>query len=205
MPLDNTDDYPYPVTGPNMQVIPSWWGRELVIRSDDPNKTFQEVNFNQAGDLIEDTPADCNPISSTSIWPGCPISAQNANCTLNSTLLYEDYNGDLITAQSTYPLGRNFMSYWNKSCLNQFTPLQYNNIAYYYETARQPHYVADRCGTFTDKVEFQGTAVPLHNVTLRARHPNDLRKCNVTSSLQGDYSGILHTDDLEHVWKFRVA
>lgn len=200
MPGDDTDDYPYPVLDPQMQIVPSWWGRELVIRNNlGPNdpRPFKEFNWRVTGDLIEDTPADCNPTSSVSIWPGCTLSAQNPDCSFNTSLGYTDYNGDSIRNQSAYPLGRNFMSYWNPNCLIEFTPLQYNNIAYYNETARQPHYSTTRCGTFTDKVEFQGTAVPLHNVTLRVRHPNDLRKCNVTSSLQGNYSGMLHTDELK--------
>lgn len=89
------------------------------------------------------------------------------------------------------------MSYWSPSCWNQFTPGQYNNIAYYNETVRQPNYTPARCGTFTDRVEFQGTATPIHDVTLRVRHPNDTRKCNVTSSLTGDYSGMLHADNMK--------
>lgn len=200
---DNTLDYPYPVIAGNGQVEPDWWGRELVIRDvitdqNDP-RVFKDFNYNKAGDLIEDTPADCNPKNtSNSIWPGCLLSAQSlTTCELDASLIYQDYNGDAINPPPPgKSLGRNFMSYWDFSCLNQFTPDQYVNLAYYKETAREPFYTFDKCGTFTDKVEFEGSATPLHNVTLRVRHPNDSRKCNVTSSLTGNYSGILHTDDL---------
>ncbi len=202
---DNTDDYPYPVIENNGQIKPNWWGRELVIRSNlDPNdplelRPFKLINYKVAGDLIEDTPPDCGTeAGQSSVWPGCLISVQNqSTCELDASLTYQDYNGDAIyPPQPGMSLGRNFMSYWRTNCINQFTPEQYVNLAYYKETAREPFYTFDKCGTFTDKVEFESSATPLHNVTLRVRHPNDSRKCNVTSSLTGNYSGILHTDDL---------
>jgi hypothetical protein len=63
-PVDsNQVDHPYPVLDVNDEIIPTWWGRELVIRNDDQNKLFSEENIAQAGDLVYDTPADCNPQS----------------------------------------------------------------------------------------------------------------------------------------------
>jgi hypothetical protein len=60
LPGDNTLDYPYPVIGPNGQIVPDWWGRELVIRNSGGPQTFSTRNYDFAGDLIADTPADCN-------------------------------------------------------------------------------------------------------------------------------------------------
>ena len=197
---DDTQDYPYPVLDQNNQIDSAWWGRELVTRTgylqSDP-QVFKQINFKSAGDLIEDTPADC-ATDIAQIWPGCPLNAQDINtCTFNSTLTYADYNGDpIFPPASGYSLGRNYMSYWNHACRNQFTPGQITNIAYYYTTERQPFYTTNRCGTFTDNVELEGTSTPLHNATLRVRHPNNSQICNVTSSKTGDFSGILHTDNL---------
>lgn len=198
---DTTSDYPYPIYIPNTnppQMQPWWWGRELVIRQNaDPlEKTFWQINYNGAGDLVEDTPADCADISN--YFPGCPQSAQNLlTCLIDSTLTYEDYNGDKIyPPPAGYSLGKNFMSYWRPSCRNEFTPKQYIRLAYYYETARKPEYDLQKCGNFTDRVEFEGSSLGLHNVTLRVRHTFDQRKCNVTASEDGDFSGILHADDL---------
>lgn len=197
-PLNNANDFPYPVLGPNNQIIPTWWGRELVTRINTTNEDHNEVNFGVAGDLIGDTPADCN-WQAPSIFPGCPLTAQNiGGCDFNSTLTYVDYNEDPISPPPAgLSLGRNFMSYWRESCLNQFTPLQLDRARFYFETERQPVYTPDRCGNFTDKVELEGTGIGLHNVTIRVRHAGATQKCNVTSNLQGNFSGLIHQDNMQ--------
>ncbi len=91
-------------------------------------------------------------------------------------------------------LGRNYMSYWHRFCLNEFTPKQIDRVTYYYDTEKAPLYKPDRCGTFTDRVEYRGTNIGLHNVTVRMRHSDDAAKCNITTSQSGDYSGLLATD-----------
>lgn len=195
-PSINANDHPYPVLDGNGQMVPTWWGRELVIRLDDGNKDFPLVNFKRAGDLIEDTPADCGHFGS--IFPGCPESAQNPppGCDFNNALTYLDYNGDPINpAPNGLSLGRNYMSYWRLDCLNQFTQGQKTRALFYYQNNRAPLYKPDRCGTFTDKVELEGTATGLHNVSLRIRH-STTEKCNVTSSRFGNYSGLAHQDNL---------
>ncbi len=194
-PAATANDFPYPVLDQNNQIIPTWWGRELVIRQFDGTKDHKPVNFNRAGDLIGDTPADCANIPS--FFPGCPLSAQNLGCDFNNTLTYVDYNGDAINPPPAgLTLGRNFMSYWRGNCRTQFTPLQHDRARFYFETVRQPIYTQDRCGTFTDKVELEGTANGLHNVTLRVRHAGSAQKCNVTSGRLGDFSGLIHQDNL---------
>ncbi len=196
-PPATANDFPYPVLGPNNQIIPTWWGRELVIREPDGTKAFENINYTRAGDLIEDTPADCS-WELTSLFPGCPIFAQNiGTCDFNSALTYVDYNGDAIyPPPAGHPLGRNYMSSWRESCLNQFTPLQHDRARFYFETVRQPKYAQDRCGTFTDRVELEGTANGLQNVTVRVRHSGSPQKCNVTSGRLGDFSGLIHQDNL---------
>lgn len=201
---ENTPDYPYPVLNSNNQMEPWWWGRELVIRNDVPQgvKTFYLKNSNTAGDLVSDTPADCSS-NTPGYWPGCPITAQNiTTCEFNSTLTYTDYNGDPINPPPAgLSLGRNYMSYWDKTCLNQFSQGQFDRIGYYYETVRKPEYTLDKCDNFTDKVEFEGSNEGLHNVTIRMRHPNDPRKCNVTTDDDGNFGGILHLEDLNaHIY-----
>ncbi|MCC7464730.1 MAG: hypothetical protein IT261_00585, partial [Saprospiraceae bacterium] len=194
-PVSDANDHPYPVLDANNQIIPTWWGRELVIRQNlSPNspKPFKTVNFLSSGDLVEDTPADCANIPS--FFPGCPITAQNVGCDFNNTLTYTDYNGDGVNPPPAgYSLGRNYMSYWRINCLNQFTTKQLQRAKFYYDTEREPHYALPRCGTFTDRVEFEGTNLGLHNVSIRVRHSND-QKCNVTSSKLGNFSGLLHQD-----------
>jgi hypothetical protein len=196
-PPATANDFPYPVVGPNGQIIPTWWGRELVTRIPAPLKDHPQFNFDRAGDLVADTPADCNSIA-PSIWPGCPITAQNiGGCDFNSSLTYVDYNGDAINPPPAgLSLGRNFMSYWRPGCLNQFTPKQLERAKFYFETVRAPIYTQDRCGTFTDRVELEGTALGLHNVTIRVRHAASSQKCNVTSGKLGDFSGLIHQDNL---------
>ena len=193
---ENTQDYPYPVLNASGQMEPWWWGRELVIRSDNAQKIFDKVNSSNAGDLTDDTPADCADFPG--LFPGCPITAQSiSTCEFNSTLTYTDYNGDAINPPpANLSLGHNYMSYWNRECLNQFTPKQYARISYYYETVRKPEYTLDKCDNFTDKVEFEGSNTGLHNVTVRVRHPNDPRICNVTTNKDGEFGGILHADNL---------
>jgi len=198
-PDPSANDYPYP---PNPPLPPNWWGRELVIRVDDPTftKPFPLTNFNRAGDLVGDTPVDCSKFPS--IHPGCPREAQNPDCSFNNLLTYVDYNGDVVYPPPTgLSLGRNYMSGWNALCLDHFTPGQINRVKYYSQTERLPKYTPDRCGTFTDRVELEGTGTGLHNVSIRVRHAASSQKCNVTSSRQGDFSGLLHQDNLNtHVY-----
>lgn len=85
------------------------------------------------------------------------------------------------------------MSYWRLNCLNQFTTKQLQRAKFYYDSEREPNYTLPRCGTFTDRVEFEGTNLGLHNVSIRVRHSTD-QKCNVTSSKLGNFSGLLHQD-----------
>ncbi|MBN8679166.1 MAG: T9SS type A sorting domain-containing protein [Chitinophagales bacterium] len=196
-PAVDANDYPYPVLDGNGQIVPTWWGRELVIRQVDGNKDFPQINFNRAGDLIRDTPADCNN-QAPSFFPGCPIIGQNPapGCDFNNALTYLDYNGDPINpAPNGLSLGRNFMSYWRPQCLNHFTQEQKTRALFYYQNHRAPSYKLDRCDTFTDKVELEGTAIGLHNVSIRLRH-NTTEKCNVTSGRFGHYSGLAHQDNL---------
>jgi|GEM_PF-1702527 len=195
-PDPSANDYPYlPPIGPNGQLPPNWWGRELVIRVDDPNKPLPLINFDVAGDLVEDTPADCSKFPSK--HPGCPVLAQNPGCDFNNTLTYVDYNGDAVyPPPAGLSFGRNYMSGWREECVNHFTPGQINRIKYYAQTERLPHYTPGRCGTFTDRVELEGTGTGLHNVSIRVRHAASSQKCNVTSSRQGDFSGLLHQDNL---------
>lgn len=198
-PAVDANDYPYPVLDGNGQMIPTWWGRELVIRQNDVSgtKDFPQTNFDGAGDLIRDTPADCNN-RAPSTFPGCPIIGQNPapGCDFNNALTYLDYNGDPINpAPNGLSLGRNFMSYWRPECLNHFTPDQKTRALFYYLNHRAPTYKLDRCGTFTDKVELEGTATGLHNVSLRLRH-STTEKCNVTSGRLGHYSGLALQDNL---------
>lgn len=197
-PGENTPDYPYQILNASGQMEPWWWGRELVIRSGVPpgTKTFIQHNSGFAGDLTDDTPADCTYLPG--LFPGCPITAQSiTTCEFNSALTYADYNGDAINPPPAgLSLGHNYMSYWNRECLNQFTPKQYARIGYYYETVRKQSYTLDKCNNFTDKVEFEGGNTGLHNVTVRVRHPNDPRICNVTTNKDGEFGGILHADNL---------
>lgn len=197
-PPATANDFPYPVLDQNNQIIPTWWGRELVIRQPDGTKAYGIINYPRAGDLIGDTPADCS-WQLTSLFPGCPISAQNIpGCDFNSALTYVDYNGDAVyPPPAGLSLGRNFMSSWTESCLNQFTPLQHDRARFYFETVRQPLYTQDKCGTFTDRVELEGTANGLENVTVRVRHGGSPQKCNVTSGRLGDFSGVIHQDNLQ--------
>lgn len=198
---DTTQDYPYKVIIPNSippQPQPWWWGRELVIRNDNPNKTFPFTNWIMAGDLVQDTPADCDGGINPQLYPGCPSSAQDSlTCEFNSQLTYADYNGDAIyPPPAGLSLGRNYMSYWKKSCLNELTQKQLDRALHYYETVRKPQYAMAKCGNFADKVEFEGGIKGLHNVTIRVRHPQDDRKCNVTTNQDGHFDGILHLDTL---------
>lgn len=192
-PASDANDHPYPVTDLNGAIVPNWWGRELVIRSQGTGD-FTEPNFGVAGDLVEDTPADCTRFPS--LYPGCPISAQNPGCDFNQDLTYVDYNGDAIYPPPSGTLGRNYMSYWRLNCIDQFTSGQLDRAKFYYETERNPRYTSDRCGTFTDKVELEGTGIGLHNVSIRVRHTSG-QKCNVTSGKFGDFSGLLHQDNLK--------
>ena len=194
---ENTEDYPDKVLNASGQLEPWWWGRELVIRSDNAQKTFDKANSDFAGDLLDDTPADC-AYPYPDYFPGCPLTSQSTTtCAFNSTLTYTDYNGDAINPPPAgLSLGRNYMSYWNRECLNQFTPKQEARIGYYYETVRKPEYTLNKCDNFTDKVEFEGGNKGLHNVSIRVRHPSDTRKCNVTTDKNGAFGGILHTDNL---------
>ncbi|MBL7828567.1 MAG: T9SS type A sorting domain-containing protein [Saprospiraceae bacterium] len=210
-PPPNANDFPYPVLDPLGQIVPTWWGRELVIRTEVPPGTKDHISPNHsfAGDLISDTPADCwaREIPS-SFYPGCfflsqnPPNAQTGGCDFNSLLTYKDYNGDpIFPAPAGLSLGRNFMSYWRPDCLNQFTPQQLNVVQFYYQTVRLPEYTPNKCGNFTDKIELEGTATGLHNVSVRVRHTGSNQKCNVTSGLDGKFSGILHQDILKtHVY-----
>ena len=201
LPVDNTQlDHPYPVLDQNNNIVPGWWGRELVIRSNVPTgKNFLTANSLTSGDLVADTPADCSPyFSGSSIWPGCNEFSQRPDCSLDINLLtYEDYNGDKIyPPPAPYTLGRNYMSYWADPCRNKFTQGQYNRMAYFNIIYRQPEYTPGFCGNFTDNIQFEGTSTGLHNVTARIRHPNTPRKCNVTTSLLGNFSGMLHQNEL---------
>lgn len=195
-------DHPYPVPD-NVNPLPDWWGRELVIRQQNSLKQFQTPNFDAAGDLVEDTPADC--ANFPDLYPGCPFAAQSqSTCLLDGDLLtYQDYNGDKIfPAPTGYNLGRNYMSYWHNLCLNEFTPKQFDRVTYFYDNEKAPLYKPDRCGTFTDRVEYHGTSIGLHNVTVRMRHSDDASKCNITTSQSGDYSGLLATDNVMG-WAYR--
>lgn len=190
------NDHPYPQVDPNNAILPTWWGKELVIREPlllgDP-RPHKVTNFDASGDLIKDTPADCRG-TATSIT--CPLSAQIAGCQFNATLTFKDHNNDLINPPvAGYSLGKNYMSYWNQSCLTEFTTGQRERMNFFFQTERDPKYRLNRCGTFTDRVEFEGSSVGLHNVSVRIRHTNS-EKCNVTSGRLGDYSGILHSDQL---------
>ncbi|MEQ1746108.1 MAG: T9SS type A sorting domain-containing protein [Saprospiraceae bacterium] len=191
-PDPSANDYPYPPPAP---LPPNWWGKELVIRIGDPTKPFPLTNFLVAGDLVGDTPVDCSKFPS--IHPGCPRAAQNTDCSFNNQLTYVDYNGDAVNPPPAgLSLGRNFMSGWREECLDHFTPGQINRVKYYSQTERLPKYTSGRCGTFTDRVELEGTGTGLHNVSVRVRHTSN-QKCNVTSSRLGDFSGLLHQDDLK--------
>lgn len=201
-------DNPYPVLDPNGQIVPTWLGRELVIRATDNNKVFVNPNFEQSGDGLKDTPADCNTQSpgTGGVSPGCYVSAQSATtCDINaSALAYRDYNNDPIyplPAGSTGILGRNYMSYWQKTCVNQFTQGQLDRIAYFYDTYQSPSYAISQCGNFTDLVELEGSSTGLQNVILRVRHPDDARVCNVTTSPSGKYSGTFHSDQVQ-IWAY---
>lgn len=199
-PVDsNQVDHPYPVLDVNDEIIPTWWGRELVIRNDDQNKLFSEENIAQAGDLVYDTPADCNPQSSSApIYPGCLLTAQATGCIINNTLTYKDYNEDAIyPPPAGLSLGRNFMSYWTDTCRNQFTDGQRERILYYYNTYRKPKYAPEKCGLFDDKVEFEGSETGIPMVTIRTRHTNDTRVSNLTTSPQGTFSGLLFHNTLK--------
>lgn len=188
-------DHPERQLDGNGQLIPEWWGRELVIRQtiDDPlaPEPFKTANSDFAGDLITDTPADCQPGHL-----GCPAAAQSLiDCSFNSTLTYTDYNEYPIYPPPTnHSLGRNFMSYWNPFCRNEFTTKQAENMAYWHENYRKPKYATEKCGHFNDKVEFEGSETGIPTVTIRVRHSNDSRICNVTTNPDGNFSGILHND-----------
>ncbi len=207
----NQQDHPYPVLLSNGQIAPNWLGRELAIRIDEaPNSTkpFQEVNYGFAGDALQDTPADCSTFSSGpgGISPGCFISAQSpVTCEIDANLLlYRNYNNDPLhplPPGSTGTLGRNYMSYWRADCLNQFSPGQLNIIPYFYDTYNSPSYALTQCGNFTDAVELGGSSTGLQNTTLRVRHSNDARVCNVTSSPAGKFSGTFHSD-LVKTWAY---
>lgn len=204
----NQQDHPYPVLLSNGQIAPNWLGRELVIRELSPGKDFPNVNYNKAGDALQDTPADCGTNSSGpgGTFPGCFISAQSpVTCEIDGNLLmYRDYNNDPLLPLppgSTGTLGRNYMSYWRASCLNQFSPGQMNVVPYFYDTYNSPNYALTQCGNFTDAVELGGSSTGLRNATLRVRHSNDARVCNVTSSPEGKFSGTFHSD-LVKIWAY---
>ena len=84
----------------------SYWGKETVNKS----------NCQTAGDRFCDTPADPNLQGKTGL-----------NCAYTGT--DKDPNG-----QSYQPSTKNFMSYANQSCLNEFSPEQYAFMRRYFDS-----------------------------------------------------------------------
>ena len=193
-------DHPYPVLDNSQNIVPYWWGRELVIRDRDESKTFKDENHGNTGDFVSDTPADCAEfIGNFPPFPGCKTEAQNPTCEIDpAKLTYKDYNGDAIfPPPAGYSLGKNIMSYWRAPCRDHFTDGQKSRAGFYYLHARKDEYRPNLCGNFIGKVEYEGSSLGLPRVTVRARHEGKTKeKCNATSDLDGNFSGLLHDAQL---------
>ncbi len=185
-PLNYTSqpDHPY-----NPDAIP----RELVIRAQDNSQTYKKPNhygpgFNnpgdpRGGDLIGDTPADCNPDDQIH-YPGC---AENG-CNIAGT--YKDYNGMFLNDPNNI-LGKNIMSY--RSCRSEFTDGQLDVVWDTWEDQRMNQFKPLWCGNMDDRVEYKGTSIGLNRVAIEFSQTS-LGAGLVAKALtmpNGDFSGIL--------------
>lgn len=187
-------DHPYGENGNSNR-------RELVIRKPDENKAFSLPNAATAGDLVEDTPAFC--VSTTafpSFYPDVnqedcgqyPFNPNKCNGCIVVDCNYEgnyvDYNGDALI--DTEVSIKNLMSY--TSCRSEFTKGQYERMAFYHEQVRSLQYNAGRKINLRAKVMFEDSEMPMDDIILQFRHPDQQRHSNVISNSEGQFQAILY-------------
>jgi hypothetical protein len=165
----------------------------LVIRTPDPSQTYDNPNhygpgYNNAGDprggdLIGDTPADCNPDDQIH-YPGCAESG----CNIAGT--YKDYNGMFLNDPDNI-LGKSIMSY--RSCRSEFTNGQLDVVWDTWEDQRMQQFKRLWCGNMDDRVEFKGTSIGLNWVAIEFSQTS-LGAGLVAKALtmpNGNFSGML--------------
>ncbi|PHN07319.1 hypothetical protein CRP01_06725 [Flavilitoribacter nigricans DSM 23189 = NBRC 102662] len=187
-------DHPYGQDGNSRR-------RELVIRKTDEVKVFSVPNGQTAGDFVEDTPAFC---VSTNTFPDYYPDVQASQCDrypydpsrCNGCIVvdcdyrgnYIDYNGDTLV--NTEVSIRNLMSYTN--CRTEFTPGQYERMAFYHEQVRKQQYRADRRLNFSDTVFFADSRIPMDDIIIQVSHPGNSSYANATTNSAGAFQAILY-------------
>lgn len=173
--------------------------RELVIRQETQEKPFAVSNASTAGDFVTDTPAFC---VSTNTFPDYYPDLNADNCAsypfdrsrCNGCIVvdcnyegnYVDYNGDTLI--NTEVSIRNLMSY--TSCRSEFTPGQYERMAFYHEQVRQLQYDHLQEINFRGKVTFEDSGRAMDDVVVQLSHPGQSRYCNMTTGSDGAFQGI---------------
>lgn len=187
-------DHPYGEAGNSRR-------RELVIRQSSAEKPFALPNSASGGDFVDDTPAFC---VSTNTYPDYYPDRKADDCNsypfdqsrCNGCIVvdcdykgnYVDYNGDTLI--NTDVSIRNLMSYTN--CRSEFTPGQYERMAFYHEQVRQYQYDAGLKINFSDTVFFEDTRIPMGDVLLQVTHPGQNRYANATTNSNGTFQSILY-------------
>ena len=187
-------DHPYGAYNDNS------WRRELVLRTPDSTLSFARPNAGLSGDFVEDTPAFCK-LSNTYFpnWAAAdcqdyPFSGSSCTGCIVRNCNYEgdyiDYNGHEL--QDTEASIRNIMSYTG-SCRREFTPGQYERMAYYNATVRSRQYDATLCVNLKDEVCYEGTQTGIGDVLIMLSHGDTHRRCNTITNTGGQFQGIAYS------------
>ncbi len=170
----NQQDHPYDGT-PKLK-------RELQIRVKTNGKTFEEPNWDQAGDICGDTYPAVTDVQV--FYPGGSLW-----CPYNGT--YSDYNNDSVT-----PDIHNYMGYFYCE-RNEITNCQYDKIAMIYDDYRSKQFLDIFQINYNSHVNYENTTEPIKNVVFEWEFKNDLKKWRGTSGVDGKLEGILYKPDLK--------
>lgn len=140
---------------------------ELVIRVEDLSKQFKQPNWDKAGDLLEDTHADCRGLNNCATTSK-PCSYNNQPDWTDSKYdgSYLDANGDMLIENEQRE--RNIMSYFD--CTYEFTPNQIDLITMTNDTYRKNQFSAQNIDV-EDYIEFEGTDIKLKNIIVKLVFP----------------------------------
>ena len=190
-------DHPYSTDG---------FARELAIRDNVPvgTKNFNLTNKFTAGDLCWDTEADCTdsykfryafPKFDLTNINNCIANQNSPNCLPGCIYpscgydgLYKDYNEDPISGEPN-----NIMAVtYHPTCDVHFSDCQKNRMLLTFQDFWVDKIDQGLLISVSDKIEYQGTAIPLKNVVLRWRHPSTSDYTNCVSDKNGDFRGVLY-------------
>ena len=171
-----------PYTQGNQSSSQTNWPNELKIRtlSEGVGKTYPTPNWSTAGDFIQDTPADCNPLEDND----CDVVYTNQSPTYVG--MYKDANNDFITPDLS-----NYMSYYLFT--NSFTTGQEDKMDQIYNAYYSNQLDPSRNYDIVDRVEFVGTNIGIPNVGINHSFPtsaNNQIQSNSFTNQTGDFVGM---------------